>query len=131
MDNSEATLERLEAVIRRRRDELPEGSYTTRLVKGGLRAIGAKVAEEAEEVVEAAGEPGVEGERHLVREAADLMYHLLVLLSYRDVCLADVAAELARREGVSGLAEKAARKGTDCHPPDDARASEGADRDHD
>ncbi|MFV2068375.1 MAG: phosphoribosyl-ATP diphosphatase [Pirellulales bacterium] len=131
MDNSEAVLERLEAVIRRRRDELPEGSYTTRLVKGGVRAIGAKVAEEAEEVVEAAGEPGVEGERHLVREAADLMYHLLVLLSCRDVRLADVAAELAHREGVSGLAEKAARKGTDSHQPDDARASEGADRGHD
>jgi phosphoribosyl-ATP pyrophosphohydrolase len=61
-------------------------------------------------VVEAAGEPGDEGRIHTIREAADLVYHLLVLLAARGVRLSDLEAELSRRTGVSGLEEKAGRK---------------------
>ena len=96
-------------VVVQRKQTLPEGSYTTRLLKGGVPAIGPKVLEEAEEVVEAAGEPGEEGRQHLIREAADLLYHLFVMLGHREVSLEEVEAELARREGISGLAEKASR----------------------
>ncbi|MCA9268695.1 MAG: phosphoribosyl-ATP diphosphatase, partial [Planctomycetales bacterium] len=83
---------------------------TTSLFAGGVAKIGEKILEEAAEVVEAAGEPGEEGRAHLVREAADLVYHLMVMLAHCDVSLAEVEAELGRRSGVSGLDEKAARK---------------------
>jgi phosphoribosyl-ATP pyrophosphohydrolase len=99
----------LMAVIDDRKANPPAKSYTTTLFAGGVEKIGAKVLEEAAEVVEAAGEPGAQGQQHLVREAADLIYHLLVMLSHRDTNLAAVEAELARRFGLSGLDEKAAR----------------------
>jgi phosphoribosyl-ATP pyrophosphohydrolase len=85
-------------------------SYTAKLLAGGVAKIGAKVTEEAAEVVEAAGEPGDDGHRHTVAEAGDLLYHLLVLLAARDIPLAEVEAEIARRFGMSGLEEKASRK---------------------
>ena len=103
-------LSRLMQLIEERRASQPEGSYTTRLLKGGVEKIGSKITEEAAEVVEAAGEPGEAGQQHLVREAADLIYHLLVMLAHREVNLDQVEAELARREGISGLEEKASRK---------------------
>jgi phosphoribosyl-ATP pyrophosphohydrolase len=107
-------LESLEATIWTRKQAGDAAqSYTAKLLAGGVDAIGAKVTEEAAEVVEAAGEPGEAGRQHLVAEAGDVLYHLLVLLAARDVRLADVEAELARRFGVSGLAEKAARRPTD------------------
>lgn len=98
------------AVLQDRRDNPPPHSYTTRLLEGGVPKIGGKITEEAAEVVEAASEPGQEGQAHLIHEAADLIYHLLVMLVHRGVSLADVEAELDRRSGVSGLDEKAARK---------------------
>ena len=61
-------------------------------------------------MVEAAGEPGPQGREHLVREAADLIYHLLVMLAHGDVPLTEVEAELARRFGISGLDEKEGRR---------------------
>jgi phosphoribosyl-ATP pyrophosphohydrolase len=85
-------------------------SYTTQLLAGGVAKIGAKITEEAAEVVEAAVEPGEAGREHLIREAGDLVYHLLVMLRHRNCSFADLEAELARRSGVSGLEEKAARK---------------------
>lgn len=97
------------AVIEDRKVKRPEKSYTTGLLAGGVEKIGAKIVEEAAEVVEAAGEPGDAGRSHTTAEAADLIYHLFVLLSYRDVSLAEVESELARRFGISGLDEKAAR----------------------
>ena len=109
MTDSTNVLYELMAVIRRRRDEPSANSYTCRLLKGGVPKIGGKVTEEAAETIEAAGEPGDAGREHLVREAADLVYHLLVLLASRHAELADVEAELARRFGISGLEEKAAR----------------------
>ncbi|MBX7167040.1 MAG: phosphoribosyl-ATP diphosphatase [Pirellulales bacterium] len=109
MAASAEILPRLMQVIVDRRDHPPAKSYTTTLFAGGVSKIGAKVTEEAAEVVEAAGEPGADGQAHLVREAADLIYHLLVMLAHRDVRLADVEAELARRFGISGIDEKASR----------------------
>ncbi len=84
-------------------------SYVVSLLNGGVPAIGAKVTEEAAEVVEAAGEEGDAGREHLVKEAADLIFHTLVLLSFRETHWTDVENELARRFGISGIDEKESR----------------------
>jgi phosphoribosyl-ATP pyrophosphohydrolase len=96
-------------VIEDRKANPPERSYTTSLFRGGVDKIGEKILEEAAEVVEAARESGDEGRSHLIYEAADVLYHLFVLLGYREIRLAEVEAELARRFGISGLDEKASR----------------------
>ncbi|HVX12599.1 MAG TPA: phosphoribosyl-ATP diphosphatase [Pirellulales bacterium] len=110
MSNEQSILARLMATIEDRRANPAEKSYTSKLLAGGTATIGGKITEEAAEVVEAADEPGEEGRQHLVREAADLVYHLLVMLAHRDTGLADVEAELGRRFGISGLEEKASRR---------------------
>lgn len=102
-------LSRLMETIRTRAAERPEGSYTTKLLSGGAEKIGAKVLEEAAEVVEAAHEPDQAGKDHFTYEVGDLLYHLFVLMAWKDVSLDEVAAELARREGIGGLVEKAGR----------------------
>jgi phosphoribosyl-ATP pyrophosphohydrolase len=84
-------------------------SYVKKLMDGGVAAIGAKIVEEAAEVVEAGDEPGDAGREHLVKEVADLVFHAAVMLGYRDLTWDAVEAELARRAGVSGLVEKASR----------------------
>lgn len=89
---------------------MPEGSYTTQLFRGGTGKIADKILEEAEELIEAANETEGDPRGSIIHEAADLIYHLFVMLAHRDVRLADVEAELARRFGTSGLEEKAARK---------------------
>jgi phosphoribosyl-ATP pyrophosphohydrolase len=100
----------LEAVIAERKARPPgERSYVASLLQGGVPKIGAKIVEEAAEVVEAADEPGDAGRAHLVHEAADLVFHTLVLLGHRDVAWRDVEAELGRRFGVSGIEEKESR----------------------
>ncbi|MCM2374865.1 phosphoribosyl-ATP diphosphatase [Aporhodopirellula aestuarii] len=109
MPDSLAPLDRLMSTLAQRAADRPAGSYTTKLLDGGPEAIGAKIREEGEELIEAAGEPGDAGREHAVYEAADLVYHTLVLLAWRGISLDEVAAELARREGTSGLAEKASR----------------------
>ncbi len=100
-------LERLWRVIEARRGADPETSYTARLFARGNAKIAQKLGEEAvEAVIE-----GVRGDRAaLVGESADLFYHLLVLWAAVGVSPADVAGELARREGTSGIAEKKGRK---------------------
>ncbi len=103
-------------VIVQRKGTPPEESYTSSLMAGGVDKIGRKITEEAGEVIEAAGEPGPQGHTHLVNEAADLIYHLLVMLGHCNVKLTEVEAELARRFGVSGLEEKAARPRADNGP---------------
>jgi phosphoribosyl-ATP pyrophosphohydrolase len=103
-------LDELDQTIAARAANPSDESYTSQLLAGGVAKVGAKVIEEAAEVVEAAAEPDEVGREHLIREAGDLMYHLLVLLRYRNCALADLEAELARRSGVSGLDEKASRK---------------------
>jgi phosphoribosyl-ATP pyrophosphohydrolase len=100
-------LERLWRVIDSRRGADPETSYTAKLFARGTAKIAQKLGEEAvEAVIE-----GVKGDRPaLVGESADLLYHLLVLWAALGVSPGDVAAELARREGISGVAEKQRRK---------------------
>jgi phosphoribosyl-ATP pyrophosphohydrolase len=100
---------RLMGVIEDRKRQPLLKSYTNTLLKGGVRKIGEKVIEEAAELVSAAEEPGDEGKKHLIHESADVLYHVLVMLAYRDVPLGAVEAELERRFGVSGLDEKASR----------------------
>jgi phosphoribosyl-ATP pyrophosphohydrolase len=109
MPSESSVLARLMGVIEDRKANPPAKSYTTSLLAGGVAKIGAKITEEAAEVVEAAGEEGEAGRQHLVHEAGDLLYHLLVLLAHRDVPLGEVESELARRFGVSGIDEKAQR----------------------
>jgi phosphoribosyl-ATP pyrophosphohydrolase len=103
-------LEKLMAVIEDRRANPPPKSYTTSLFQGGVEKIGGKIVEEAAEVVQAAGEPGEAGRSHFIYESADLVYHLFVMLGYKGVALTEVEAELARRFGMSGIDEKAARQ---------------------
>ena len=100
------TLERLEATIAARRAADPGSSYVASLFGKGLPKIAQKVGEEATESVIAA----LSGSREeLTGEAADLLFHLMVLLAAKGVSLAEVLAELDRREGTSGIAEKASR----------------------
>jgi phosphoribosyl-ATP pyrophosphohydrolase len=99
-------VERLFATIQSRRGGDPAQSYTARLLGEGRAKIARKTGEEAIEVIIAALEGGREP---LTRESADLIYHLLVLWAEAGVAPEDVWRELARREGTSGLAEKASR----------------------
>tara|TARA_B100000686_G_scaffold271691_1_gene288499 strand:- start:282 stop:635 length:354 start_codon:yes stop_codon:yes gene_type:complete len=98
---------RLAATIKDRRNADPERSYVAKLCGGGTEAIAKKVGEEAVETVLAAVS---EDRNALLRESADLVFHLMVLWAHSDIALDDVAAELARRERVSGLEEKRGRR---------------------
>jgi phosphoribosyl-AMP cyclohydrolase / phosphoribosyl-ATP pyrophosphohydrolase len=93
---SSGFLVELDRVVADRRTALPEGSYTTSLFTGGLRRIAQKVGEEGVETALAAV---VQDDEALLGEAADLTYHLLVLLRARDLSLADLERVLARRHG--------------------------------
>lgn len=99
-------------VVEDRRKNPSAKSYTNSLLQGGNAKIGKKIIEEAAEVVEAADEPGDAGRAHLIYEAADLVYHLWVMLGHHEISLPELEAELARRFGISGLDEKAARQTT-------------------
>ncbi len=101
------TLARLEQTIRARRGADAATSYVAKLTAKGRRKIAQKLGEEATETVIAAL---TEDKKALTGEAADLLFHLLVLLADCDVSLDAVLAELDAREGVSGIAEKASRK---------------------
>jgi phosphoribosyl-ATP pyrophosphohydrolase len=103
----EHVLDRLYVVINSRKGADPETSYTARLFSRGRQQIAKKLGEEA---VEALIE-GIRGDRpKLVGESADMLYHLLTLWASLGVKPKTVWAELARREGLSGIAEKASRK---------------------
>lgn len=99
-------LDRLAATISTRKTADADTSWTAKLLARGPEKCAEKFGEEAiEAIIEA-----VKGDRaRLTCEAADVLYHLLVMLTSRDVSLADVLAELERREGVSGIVEKATR----------------------
>ncbi|REK18664.1 MAG: phosphoribosyl-ATP diphosphatase [Planctomycetota bacterium] len=97
------------AVVEDRKANPSEKSYTTRLLSGGVDKTTAKFSEEAGELVEAAREPGDAGRDHTIHEAADVVYHLLVLLASKDVALSDVETVLEGRFGIGGLEEKASR----------------------
>jgi phosphoribosyl-ATP pyrophosphohydrolase len=100
------TLDELESIIAARAAASPDESWTAKLLEKGPEKVAEKFGEEAiEALIEA-----VKGDRaRLTSEAADVLFHLLVMLKSRDVKLTDVMAELARRQGQSGIAEKAGR----------------------
>jgi phosphoribosyl-ATP pyrophosphohydrolase len=101
------TLERIAAIIEERKGGDPEKSYVAKLLARGEDTVLKKIGEEATETVLAAKS----GDRlHLVRETADLWFHCMILLARHGLGPGDVLAELQRREGISGLDEKAARK---------------------
>lgn len=103
----ETIIDKLYAVIEERRENPPAKSYVSSLFAGGVPKIAKKITEEAAEFIEAAGE---EDEKHLVYEAADLLFHMLVMLGQRKVHPQLVLDELGQRFGISGIDEKEARK---------------------
>jgi len=105
-DHAAPTFVRLWSELEARRDRPAENSYTRSLLDKGAAKIGAKIREEGDELARA-----VEGEAddRVVSESADVVYHMLVGLLFRKLTLRDVQAELAKRFGVSGHDEKAAR----------------------
>ncbi len=106
---AETVLTQLAQVLAARKQAEPEHSYVAKLYAKGLDAILKKIGEEATETVMAAKDGNSAA---LVHEIADLWFHSLVLLSYHELEPDDVLAELARRFGLSGLAEKARRTGS-------------------
>ena len=102
------TIHDLEKRVQDRAKASADVSYTRKLIDRGVVHCAKKLGEEA---VEAAIAAVGEDRDRMTAEAADLLYHLLVVLHIRDVSLADVEAELAARTRQSGLDEKAARKG--------------------
>jgi phosphoribosyl-ATP pyrophosphohydrolase len=100
-------LQRLTETLEARRQAAPESSYVAKLFNKGEDAILKKIGEEATEVILASKE----GDKsHLVYETADLWFHCMVLLAKHGLSADDVLNELARREGLSGIAEKESRK---------------------
>jgi phosphoribosyl-ATP pyrophosphohydrolase len=117
MNHGYPALESLTATIESRKQADADTSYTSSLLEKGMKAIGAKVMEEAKEFVTAAHEleppqdkANLELREHLVHEAADLIYHTMGMLAHYDLSLSEVESELKRRFGTSGLEEKASRK---------------------
>lgn len=106
MDKNEDVLERLATVIESRKGMDSEKSYVAKLFKKGPDGFLKKVGEEACETVMAAKDADP---KKIIYECADLWFHTLVMLSYYDLSPKDVLNELARREGLSGLYEKASR----------------------
>ena len=104
--NKSEILFRLETTLRERKNAAPGSSYVASLYAKGLDAVLKKVGEEATEAILAAKGDDT---AHLTREAADLLFHTLVMLAAKNVPLADVLDELERREGGSGLEEKKTR----------------------
>lgn len=103
---SDFSLSDLEAILAERAAAPASESYTASLIEAGMPKAARKLGEEAVESIVAA----LQGDREeLTKEAADVLYHLLVVLRIADIPLEQVLAELARRTGQSGLAEKAAR----------------------
>lgn len=100
-------LQRLTETLEARKSAAPETSYVAKLFSKGEDAILKKIGEEATETVLAAKSGD---SAHLVYETADLWFHCMVLLAQHGLSAQDVLQELARREGLSGIAEKAARK---------------------
>lgn len=101
-------LDRIAATLEARKEASPDSSYVAGLYAKGTDAILKKIGEEATETVMAAKDGAAE---KIIYEVADLWFHTLVLLAHAGLKPADVLNELARREGLSGLAEKANRQG--------------------
>jgi phosphoribosyl-ATP pyrophosphohydrolase len=99
----------MDVIIDRKNNPPAEPSYVVKLLHDGNAAIGSKIVEEAEEVVEAAEELGAAGRVHLIKETADLVFHTAVMLGFHGIMWSEVEAELAKRFGISGIAEKQSR----------------------
>jgi phosphoribosyl-ATP pyrophosphohydrolase len=98
---------RIEATLAERRNADPAGSYTAKLYAGGPDSILKKIGEESAELIMASKDGRRDG---IVYEAADVVFHIMALLAFHGLSIDDVRRELARREGVSGIAEKQARQ---------------------
>jgi phosphoribosyl-ATP pyrophosphohydrolase len=99
-------LHRLSETLASRRHADPETSYTAKLFANGPDSILKKIGEESAELIMAAKD----GKRlNIVRESADLVYHILVLLAFYGMSIEDVSQEMRRREGISGIDEKKSR----------------------
>tara|TARA_B110000114_G_scaffold57327_1_gene60878 strand:+ start:15 stop:338 length:324 start_codon:yes stop_codon:yes gene_type:complete len=96
-------LESLLSLIKSKKNDNPEISYTALLHQKGLNEILSKISEEAEETIIAAQS---EGNQELVHEIADLWFHCLVLLSQKNLTVDDITNELKKRQGTSGIEEK-------------------------
>ena len=96
-------LESLLSIIKSKKNDDPEISYTALLHQKGLNEILSKISEEAEETIIAAQS---EGNQELVHEIADLWFHCLVLLSQKNLTVDDITNELKKRQGTSGIEEK-------------------------
>lgn len=107
MHNTHDVLHRLSETLTARRNADPESSYTAQLFAKGPDSILKKIGEECAELIMA----GKEGSKlHVVRESADVMYHLMVLLAFNNLSIDDLLQEMRRREGISGVDEKKSRK---------------------
>jgi len=100
-------LHRLAETIEARKQAAPDSSYVAKLLHGGQDKILKKIAEESAETIMASKDKDAD---HVVRETADLWFHCLILLAHHGLTPEDVFKELERREGISGIAEKASRK---------------------
>lgn len=109
MTTGGSILPELAAVVQQRFDERPAASYTTSLFEAGHATIAAKIVEEAYELVSAAADDEAPNGHAVAHEAADLVYHLLVLVTAAGISWGDVERELLSRFGISGLTEKARR----------------------
>jgi phosphoribosyl-ATP pyrophosphohydrolase len=109
MSESASILRQLAAVLEGRKRLRPPGSYTVELLDAGHATMSAKIVEEAYELIAAVGEETDGPNGDIAHEAADLVYHVLVLLTASDVPWADVERELQTRFGISGLEDRARR----------------------
>ncbi|MCP5269118.1 MAG: phosphoribosyl-ATP diphosphatase [Zoogloeaceae bacterium] len=106
MHNTHDVLHRLSETLISRRHADPESSYTAQLFAKGPDSILKKIGEECAELIMA----GKEGNKlHVVRESADVMYHVMVLLAFNGLSIDDLLQEMRRREGISGVDEKKSR----------------------
>ncbi|MBI3832534.1 MAG: phosphoribosyl-ATP diphosphatase [Planctomycetes bacterium] len=102
-----AILHEVFKTVLERKQTMPENSYVATLLRSGTDAILCKLAEETGEVIKAAREQEKEKQ---IKEVCDLVFHAMVLMANKEISFEDVETELAKRHGISGLDEKAARK---------------------
>ena len=106
-DNKDTVLKKLDKVIIERKNNMSENSYVSSLFIKGDKYISSKVLEEANEFIEAVSE---NDRKHIIHEAADLWFHVMVLLTNNGIDPTEVLKELESREGLSGIEEKKERK---------------------
>ena len=108
MSNQTNIINRLSLLLRERKNSPNSSSYTSQLFIEGTEKIIAKIKEESEELIESA-EADVLDKDSIIHEAADLLFHVMVLLTNEDIDPSNILEELEKREGVSGLEEKSKR----------------------